>query len=144
MIRTCTMLGLRHSGRLRPSIGNRKRREVGEATNLILAAIAAAETESNYCLVLSAKNSSRRCRNRLSYSIAANADRARSSTLSNTLAAQVPRSFQKFRDPRISCALETGSSKRVLNRLGQCAHNTIVDMTLPTFLVHAVKTLPSS
>lgn len=64
------------AGCVRQTVGERKERERKDANNLILAAIAAAETESNYCLVLSAKDSSRRCRNRLSYSIAANADRA--------------------------------------------------------------------
>ena len=109
---------------------------------LIRAAIAAAETESNYCLVLSAKNSSRRCRNWLSYSNAANADRAvlQLSQLSLQL------KFSKF-DLKVkgsSGFLRSGnrSSKRVLNRFGRCVHNTMADMTLPTFLVQGAKPLP--
>lgn len=40
----------------------------------------------------------------------------------------------------MSCALKTGLAKRVLDHLGQYAHDMTVDMTLPTFLVHAAKT----
>lgn len=108
------MLGLRHSGELCPSTGRtRKERARKDANNLIITAIAAAETESNYCLVLSAKDSSRRCRNRLSYSIAANADRAGvSSSLYSTLAAQVRKTrLESWEEPQVSCALETGSAR---------------------------------
>lgn len=94
------------AGCVRQSGGEENKEGKKEANKLILTAIAAAETESNYCLVLSAKNSSRRCRNRLSYSIAANADTGLQLSQAS-LRLKFPKLFLKLKGP--SGVLRTGN-----------------------------------